>query len=66
MGGETMKAKVRITWREELVEDDRNFYIKLSPDVQYELVGIEDAKKGAVDKLLKDLQEAAKNAKVKR
>lgn len=61
-----MKAKVTIKWREELVEDDRNFYIKLSPDVEYELVGIEDAKKGAVDKLLKDLQQTAKNAKVKR
>lgn len=61
-----MKAKVTIKWREELVEDDRNFYIKLSPDVEYVLEGIEDAKKGAADKLLKDLQEAAKNAKVKR
>lgn len=61
-----MKAKVTIKWREELVEDDRNFYIKLSPDVEYELEGIEEAKKGAVDKLLKDLQETAKNAKVKK
>ena len=66
MGGKTMKAKVKITWREELVEDERNFYIKLSPDVHYELVGVEDAKKDAADKLLKDLQKAAKNAKVKR
>lgn len=61
-----MKAKVTIKWREELVEDDRNFYIKLSPDVEYELEGIEEAKKGAVDKLLKDLQQTAKNAKVKK
>lgn len=61
-----MKAKVTIKWREELVEDDRNFYIKLSPDVEYELEGIEEAKKGAVDKLLKEVQQTAKNAKVKK
>ena len=58
-----MKARVNITWREELVEDARNFYIKLSPDVSYELVDTETAAKEAADKLLVKLQKAAKKAK---
>lgn len=61
-----MRAKVSIRWREELIEDERNFYIKLSPDVTYELTGLEEAKKGAADKVLKDLQNAAKSAKGKK
>lgn len=61
-----MKARVSITWREELVEDERNFYIKLSPDVTYELVDVEAAKNDAADKLLAKLQKAAKSKKVKR
>lgn len=61
-----MKAKVTIKWREELVESTGNFYIKLSPDVEYQLVDIEASKQATADKLLKRLQQAAKNAKVKK
>lgn len=59
-----MKAQVKITWREELVEDGANFYIKLSPDVEYQLVDIESTKTAVADKLLQKLKRAAKNAKV--
>ena len=63
LGSKTMKARVSITWREELVEDERNFYMKLWPDVKYELVDVELAKNAAADKLLAKLQKAAKNKK---
>lgn len=59
-----MRAEVKITWREELVESERNFYIKLSPDVEYKLVDIESTKQAVADKLLKKLQQAAKSTKV--
>lgn len=58
-----MRAKVSITWREELVDTDRSFYVKLSPDVNYSIVGVEDAKKKIADKIVKDLQQAVKNNK---
>ena len=58
-----MKATVSITWREELVEDERNFYVKLSPDVKYEITDIEETKKNVADKILTELQKAAKKGK---
>lgn len=58
-----MRAKVSITWREELVDTDRSFYVKLSPDVNYSIVGIEETKKQIADKLIKDLKQAAKTTK---
>lgn len=61
-----MRAEVKITWREELVESTGNFYIKLSPDVRYTLVDIEATKQATADKLLKRLQQAAKNARMKK
>lgn len=61
-----MKAKVHITWREELVESERNFYVKLSPDVRYELYDIEETKQHVADRLLKKLKDASKHVKVKK
>jgi len=61
-----MKAKVSITWREELVEDERNFYVKLSPDVHYQLVDVEKTKEEIADKLLKELQKMSKQVRVKK
>ena len=61
-----MRAAVSITWREELVEDERNFYVKLSPDVHYQLYDIEQTKHKVADKLLRDLQKAAKEVRVKK
>lgn len=61
-----MRAEVKITWREELVESTGNFYIKLSPDVEYQLVDIEATKQATADKLLKRLQQAAKEARMKK
>ena len=59
-----MKATVSITWREELVDDERNFYVKLSPDVKYELSDIKNTQDKVADKILKELQKASKNIKV--
>lgn len=51
-------AKASITWREDLIEDEGNFYIKLSPDIRYSVTnakkladavakeGLEEMKKG--------------------
>jgi len=61
-----MRAEVRISWREEIVDDERNFYVKLSPDVHYVVTDIEETKKQIVDKLLSDLEKTAKNVKVKK
>ena len=61
-----MKARVHITWREELVEGDRDFYVKLSPDVHYELVDVEATKQQIADRLLAKLQKASETVKVKK
>ena len=59
-----MKAEVSITWREELVEDERNFYVKLSPDVRYTLTDIKQTQEKTAEKILKELQRASKYVKV--
>ena len=59
-------ANVSITWREELVEDERNFYVKLSPDVRYTLTGVTAEKDALANRILLELQKAAKEVKVKR
>lgn len=59
------KLQVDIDWAEELVEDERSFYIKLSPQVSVQPVDV-DVPDKEFDKIVQELQKVANNAKVKK